>query len=78
MSGTVSIYKHPKSNKIYLDINFNGKRKRQSTKLEKTNANLKLVEKEIIPKIQIDTNFLQKRKSERPSKNTHKICIQNC
>lgn len=53
MSGTVSIYKHPKSNKIYLDINFNGKRKRQSTKLEKTTSNLKLVEKEIIPKIQI-------------------------
>uniref|UniRef100_UPI004047BCA9 tyrosine-type recombinase/integrase n=1 Tax=Aliarcobacter sp. TaxID=2321116 RepID=UPI004047BCA9 len=53
MSGTVSIYKHPKSNKIYLDINFNGKRKRPSTGLEKTNANLKLVEKEIIPKIQV-------------------------
>lgn len=53
MSGTVSIYKHPKSNKIYLDINFNGKRKRQSTGLEKNNANLKLVEKEIIPKIQV-------------------------
>ena len=53
MNGTVSIYKHPKSNKIYLDITLNGKRKRQSTKLEKTTSNLKLVEKEIIPKIQI-------------------------
>ena len=53
MSGTVSIYNHPKSNKIYLDITFNGIRKRKSTKLEKTPANLKLVEKEIIPKIQV-------------------------
>ena len=53
MSGTVSIYKHPKSNKIYLDITLNGKRKRQSTQLEKTTSNLKLVEKEILPKIQI-------------------------
>ncbi len=53
MNGTVSIYKHPRSNKIYLDITLNGKRKRQSTKLEKTTSNLKLVEKEIIPKIQI-------------------------
>lgn len=53
MSGTVSIYKHPKSDNIYLDINFNGVRKRQSTKLKKTATNLKLVEKEIIPKIQV-------------------------
>ena len=54
MSGTVSIYKHPKSNKIYLDINSNGKRKRQSTKLKKTTANLKLVEKKIITKIKTE------------------------
>ena len=53
MSGTVSIYKHPKSNKIYLDITFNKIRKRKSTKLERTPANIKLVEKEIIPKIQV-------------------------
>lgn len=53
MSGTVSIYKHPKSNNIYLDINFNGVRKRQSTNLKKTATNLKLIEKEIIPKIQV-------------------------
>jgi len=53
MSGTVSIYKHPKSNNIYLDINFNGVRKRQSTNLKRTATNLKLIEKEIIPKIQV-------------------------
>lgn len=52
MSGTVSIYKHPKSNNIYLDINFEGKRKRKSTKLINNAANLKLVKNDVIPKIQ--------------------------
>lgn len=53
MSGTVSIYNHPKSKNIYLDINFNGIRKRKTTGIEKNPTNLKLVEKEVIPKIQV-------------------------
>jgi integrase len=53
MNWNASIYKHPKSNSIYFDLLYNGVRKRKSTKLKKTPKNIKLVEQEILPKIQM-------------------------
>lgn len=46
-----TIYKHPKSNYIYLDLFYNGERKRPSTKLLKNAKNYKIVEDLILPKI---------------------------
>lgn len=46
------IYPHSKTDILYLDFVSGGKRHRKSTGLKNTPANMKLVEKELAPKIQ--------------------------
>jgi len=46
-------YRHPKTDIIYIDFTIDGKRKRKSTKLKYTPSNIKIVEKTLIPQMEV-------------------------